>query len=229
MDTTKKINSGKVKLTSDNISKGIVREQIKCMLKDQTVLDDNQLLASRRKIIPDNGIGEPIYIFAYGSLLWNPTFNYQEQLPARIYGFHRRFCMKTKLGRGSSKNPGLMLALDRGGNCKGSVYKLNKKTEIYEIDLLFKREMITGAYIPKLIKTEIGSGQWVKSLAFTVDKKNKNYIAKITLEETAKLISNANGFLGTCEEYLNFTLASLKELNIKDKQMNKIYNLIKKN
>ena len=56
MDTTKKINSGKVKLTSDNISKGIVREQIKCMLKDQTVLDDNQLLASRRKIIPDSGI-----------------------------------------------------------------------------------------------------------------------------------------------------------------------------
>ena len=228
MKTTKKINSGKVKLTSENISKGLVREKIRNMLKDQTVLNDNELLAIRRKIIPDSGIGETIYIFAYGSLLWNPTFNYLEQRPARIYGFHRRFCMKTKLGRGSIKNPGLMLALDKGGNCKGSVYKLHKKTELNEIDLLFKREMVTGAYIPKLIKTEIGPGQWVKSLAFTVDKKNKNYISNITLEETAKLISKAHGFLGTCEEYLNYTIDSLKELNIEDKQMIKIHNLIKK-
>ncbi len=229
MKTTKKINTGIIKLTNENISKGLLREKIRNSLKHQIVFNDDELISMRRKIIPDQGIGERIYIFAYGSLLWNPTFNYIEQLPARIYGFHRRFCMKTKLGRGSSKNPGLMLALDNGGNCKGSVYKLHKKKEINIIDLLFKREMITGAYIPKLIKTEISSGVWVKSLAFTVNRNNENYIAKISLKETAKLISKAKGFLGTCEEYLNYTLSSLKELNINDKKMSEIYKLINKN
>ena len=227
MKTTKKINTGTIKLTSENISKNLVRKKIKLLLKNHRTLNDDELISIRRKIIPDGGVGEDIFIFAYGSLLWNPTFKYVDQLPAKIYGYHRSFCMKTKLGRGSPKNPGLMLALDKGGTCKGSVYKLFKKNEIKEIDLLFKREMITGAYIPKIIQAELKTGDRVNCLAFTVDKKNENYISNLSSEEIAKYISKARGFLGTCEEYLNFTITSLKELDITDKKMEKIFNLIK--
>ena len=228
MKTTKKINTGSIKLTSENISKNLVKNKIKFLLKNHKTLDDDELISIRRKIIPEEGFCEDIFIFAYGSLLWNPTFEYVDQLPAKIYGYHRSFCMKTKLGRGSSKNPGLMLALDKGGTCKGSVYKLYKKNEIKEIDLLFKREMITGAYIPKILKAELQNGDRVNCLAFTVDKKNENYIPNLSIEEIAKYISKAEGFLGSCEEYLNFTIASLKELKITDKKMEKIFNLIKK-
>ncbi len=229
MKTTKKINSGIIKLTSENISKGLVRKKIDFLLKNQKTLNDDQLISIRRKIIPDVCIGEDIFVFAYGSLLWNPTFRYVNQLPATIYGYHRSFCMKTKLGRGSAKNPGLMLALDKGGICKGSVYKLYEKNKIKEIDLLFKREMITGSYIPKIIKAILQTGEKVNCLAFTVDRKNENYIPNLTIEETAKYISKARGFLGSCEEYLNFTIASLNELKITDKKMEKIFKLIKKN
>jgi len=229
MSTTKKINDGLVKLTRENISQGYLGETIKNIPGSDRVLSDQDLVRERRKIIPDKGIGEDIYIFAYGSLLWNPTVEYEKQFFAKIFGFHRSFCMKTRLGRGSFKNPGLMLGLDKGGSCQGSAFKLKKSTAIKNIDILFRREMVTGAYKPKLLKTKLENGEIVLSLAFTVDKKHKNYFSKRTPKIKANLISKAHGFLGSCEEYFNNTLESLSELNIIDNEMNSISYFLKKN
>jgi len=215
MATTKKINDGFIKLTKDNISKGHLGDKIKSISGSDKVLTTEELLQARRKIIPDKGIGEDIYIFAYGSLLWNPTVDYEDEFLAKVYGFHRSFCMKTNLGRGSFKKPGLMLGLDKGGSCRGSAFKLRNSEAIKNIDILFRREMVTGAYK-------------VLSLAFTVDKKHKNYFQDKEIQTKAKMISNAHGFLGTCEEYFQNTLESLSELNIVDSEMTAISNYLKK-
>lgn len=229
MATTKKINDGFIKLTKDNISKGHLGEKIKSISGSDKVLTTEELLQARRKIIPDKGIGEDIYIFAYGSLLWNPTVDYEDEFLAKVYGFHRSFCMKTNLGRGSFKNPGLMLGLDKGGSCQGSAFKLRNSEAIKNIDILFRREMVTGAYKPKLLKTILVNGRKVLSLAFTVDKKHKNYFQDKEIQTKAKMISNAHGFLGSCEEYFQNTLESLLELNIVDSEMTAISNYLKKN
>ena len=222
MSTTKKLNKGSVKLTKENISEGRLGDKIKSISGSDKVLTKEELLKERRKIIPDGGIGKNIYIFGYGSLLWNPTINYEAQYLAKIYGFHRSFCMKTHLGRGSFKNPGLMLGLDKGGSCIGSAYKLNRDDAIKNIDILFKREMVTGAYKPKLLKTKLDNNKIVLSLAFTVDKKHKNYFSDKDTSVKASMISKANGFLGSCKEYFEYTLKSLEELNITDKEMRAI-------
>ena len=229
MATTKKINDGFIKLTKDNISKGHLGDKIKSISGSGKVLTTEELLQARRKIIPDKGIGEDIYIFAYGSLLWNPTVDYEDEFLAKVYGFHRSFCMKTNLGRGSFKNPGLMLGLDKGGSCRGSAFKLRNSEAIKNIDILFRREMVTGAYKPKLLKTILVNGRKVLSLAFTVDKKHKNYFQDKEIQTKAKMISNAHGFLGSCEEYFQNTLESLSELNIVDSEMTAISNYLKKN
>jgi cation transport protein ChaC len=229
MATTKKINDGFIKLTKDNISKGHLGDKIKSISGSDKVLTTEELLQARRKIIPDKGIGEDIYIFAYGSLLWNPTVDYEDEFLAKVYGFHRSFCMKTNLGRGSFKNPGLMLGLDKGGSCQGSAFKLRNSEAIKNIDILFRREMVTGAYKPKLLKTILVNGRKVLSLAFTVDKKHKNYFQDKEIQTKAKMISNAHGFLGSCEEYFQNTLESLSELNIVDSEMTAISNYLKKN
>ena len=229
MATTKKINDGFIKLTKENISKGQLGDKIKSISGSDKVLTTKELLNARRNIIPDKGIGEDIYIFAYGSLLWNPTVDYEEECLAKIYGFHRSFCMKTNLGRGSYKKPGLMLGLDRGGSCRGSALKLKKSEAIKNIDILFRREMVTGAYKPKLLKTILEDGRKVMSLAFTVDKKHKNYFQNKAIRTKATMISNAHGFLGTCEEYFSNTLQSLSELNIVDREMIAISKHLKKN
>ena len=229
MATTKKINDGFIKLTKENISKGQLGDKIKSISGSDKVLTTKELINARRNIIPDKGIGEDIYIFAYGSLLWNPTVDYEEECLAKIYGFHRSFCMKTNLGRGSYKKPGLMLGLDRGGSCRGSALKLKKSEAIKNIDILFRREMVTGAYKPKLLKTILEDGRKVMSLAFTVDKKHKNYFQNKAIRTKATMISNAHGFLGTCEEYFSNTLQSLSELNIVDSEMIAISKHLKKN
>ena len=229
MATTKKINDGFIKLTKDNISKGHLGDKIKSISGSDKVLTTEELLQARRKIIPDKGIGEDIYIFAYGSLLWNPTVDYEDEFLAKVYGFHRSFCMKTNLGRGSFKNPGLMLGLDKGGSCQGSAFKLRNSEALKNIDILFRREMVTGAYKPKLLKTILVNGRKVLSLAFTVDKKHKNYFQDKEIQTKAKMISNAHGFLGSCEEYFQNTLESLSELNIVDSEMTAISNYLKKN
>ena len=197
MSTTKKLNAGSVKLTKKNISQGHLGKKIKSIDGSDRVLTKNELINERRKIIPDNGIGEDIYVFAYGSLLWNPTVEYIEQFSAKIYGFHRSFCMKTSLGRGSFENPGLMLALDHGGSCRGSAFRLNKNDAIKNIDILFKREMVTGTYKPKLLKTKLNNNnKKVLSLAFTVDKKHKNYFTEKYITLKAKMISKDIVILG---------------------------------
>ena len=121
-----------------------------------------------------------------------------------------------------------MLGLDRGGSCRGSAYKLNRNEAIKNIDILFKREMVTGAYKPKLLKTKLDNEQIVSSLAFTVDKKNKNYFSEKNTFVKANMISEANGFLGSCREYFEYTLESLEELNIIDKEMRAIALHLKK-
>ena len=229
MTTTKKINDGFIKLTKENISKGQLGDKIKSISGSDKVLTTEELLNARRNIIPDEGIGEDIYIFAYGSLLWNPTVDYEEECLAKIYGFHRSFCMKTNLGRGSFKKPGLMLGLDIGGSCRGSALKLKKSESIKNIDILFRREMVTGAYKPKLLKTILEDGRKVMSLAFTVDKKHKNYFQNKAIQTKAIMIANAHGFLGTCEEYFSNTLQSLSELNIVDSEMIAISKHLKNN
>ncbi|MDC0093280.1 gamma-glutamylcyclotransferase [Alphaproteobacteria bacterium] len=222
MSTTKKINDGSIKLTRENITQGRLGEKIKSISGSDKVLTNDELIIERRKIIPDSGIGEDIYIFAYGSLLWNPTVEYEGQFLAKIFGFHRSFCMKTNLGRGSFKNPGLMLGLDQGGSCRGLAFKLKSSDAIKNIDILFQREMVTGAYIPKLLKTKLANEKTVLSLAFTVDKKHKNFFEQKDFKVKAKMIAKANGFLGSCTEYLNNTLHSLSELNIIDTEMRSI-------
>ena len=107
--------------------------------KDTTVLTDEALIASRRAFIPDDYQGEDIWVFGYGSLISNPIVDFTEKQPAKIYGYHRRFCMWTRIGRGSPDCPGLVLALDNGGSTKGMclripAHKLRKSLIFYGVE-----------------------------------------------------------------------------------------------
>ena len=226
MKTTKKINDGKIKLTKNNINDGYIREFINKIEGSDKVLSDEELIEERKKILPPSIQNKNLYIFAYGSLLWNPTIDFERQILGKIYGFHRSFCMLTKLGRGSYENPGLMLGLDKGGSCKGILFKLNKREALKNIDILFKREMVTKAYVPKLLNAHLKSGRRVKAIAFTVDKNHKNYFGEKSYYKKINLISKASGFLGTCSEYLKNTAKSLEEIDISDKEIKSLMKIL---
>ena len=96
--------------------------------------------------VPDD---TTIWVFGYGSLIWNPAFEYDEMRIGTLFGYHRRFCFWSKIGRGSPEAPGMMLALDRGGSCNGIVLGVRRDRAEDELASVFMRELIGETYHAK--------------------------------------------------------------------------------
>ena len=218
----------KLSMDKDNIKEGKIRQVFRDQGFGDMLLDDHTLLKSRQSLIPDSEILKTeIWLFGYGSLIWNPFVDPIEKRVVKVHGLHRKFCLKTEIGRGSKKNPGLVLGLTNGGSASGIALKIDSKSALIELDLIWKREMITGAYEPKLIKGYTDKGK-VEMIAFIINKMHSNYISSISEAETALMISKAHGFLGTSIEYLEKTCESLNSLGLKDNYLNRLYERIDK-
>ena len=178
-------------------------------------LDDEQLTESLTATLRARPKGAGWWVFAYGSLLWNPLFPFAEARPATLRGLHRRFCLYSMASRGTREAPGLVLALDRGGACAGVVYRLPAPVVIEELHLLWRREMIVGSYRPKWVGVNAGNRRLV-ALAFTVKHDHPQYAGKLPIDEEARVIANAAGAFGSSLDYLERTRVALVTHGIVD-------------
>ena len=185
------------------------------------IATEDQLLESRRLVIADDADVSDFWVFGYGSLIYNPIIEHSHRAIASIYGYHRRFCLWTKIGRGSPDCPGLVLSLDRGGSCKGVAFRLNPQNAIAELDLLWRREMMTMAYRPRLISlhTDIGLK---RGLAFVANPTRPAYAQPMPFEATVEVVAHAAGFNGPCREYLYDTVKGMHACGIRDHQLEKL-------
>ncbi|MEP3247056.1 MAG: gamma-glutamylcyclotransferase [Sneathiella sp.] len=161
---------------------------------------------------------EGLWVFGYGSLLWNPAFHFDHSEPARLFGYRRRFCLKLSMGRGSAENPGLMLALDRGGSCNGRAFFIPPEKVNSETKILWMREMLSGAYSAVHRNFNL-KNQTVSGLTFVVNRSHQRYVSDMGLEEKIRLIATGAGYLGTCREYLDNTVDHLREIAIEDRYL----------
>ena len=174
---------------------------------------------------PEHGDG--IWLFAYGSLIWNPTISLTDQRPALARGWHRAFCLATRAGRGSPDNPGLLLGLRAGGTCRGVVLRVAEHHLEHELDVLWRREMVTGSYTPRWVAAEdLKGGPLGHALAFTIDDTSHGYAGDLTEEEIVERLATAAGELGTCAEYLFRTCEGLQRMGIKDAALERIATLV---
>ena len=215
-----------LKITRESLSSGIVSRMVAARDDETNVASDDDLLASRRSVVPDNFECSNIWIFGYGSLIFNPVIDYTERVTARIYGNHRRFCLRTHIGRGSPDCPGLVLALDRGGSCAGVAFKLNPKNAISELDLLWRREMITLAYHPRWVRLHTEQGLKL-GIAFVSIPEHKNYAPPMPLDSEADIIAAASGFIGPCRDYLFDTVSALQDFGIRDRHLESLVAAVK--
>ena len=74
-------------------------------------LPDSEREAARRAVLGQLDPARDLWIYAYGSLMWDPGFHFAEVRLARLTGYARRFSYRTLIGRGSPEHPGLMLTL----------------------------------------------------------------------------------------------------------------------
>ncbi len=165
---------------------------------------------------------DDLWIFAYGSLMWDPAFCFNEVRSALAPGFHRSFCLKSEIGRGSQGRPGLMAALDTGGECHGLVFRIGQSAVDEETHIIWRREMLAHAYAPAFIALETPQGP-VEALAFIMDQTAKDYAPELGLEESARLIATGEGLFGTSLDYLDNLAEHFLLLGIEDELFSRLH------
>ena len=163
----------------------------------------------------------PVWIFAYGSLMWNPEMPFAERRPALLRGYHRSFCLYSRDYRGTPESPGLVLGLDRGGACRGIAYRLPPDGLGAAIDRVWAREMAGQVYDMRPVSVATPAGS-LAAHAFTVRRNNRDYAGRLAPEEVARIIAGAAGGRGTGRDYLAQTVRHLEELGIADGPLHRL-------
>ena len=165
--------------------------------------------------------GADLHVFGYGSLMWNPALDAADVQVARVAGWHRRFCLRSIFGRGTPETPGVMLALDRGGACRGLLFRIEASRVQAEMRLLWRREMIAGSYDARWVCARVG-GESIRALTFVASRAHDRYIADRTPERVAHLILTGRGSLGSARAYFESTREALARLGISDPNIERL-------
>lgn len=166
--------------------------------------------------------GDDLWLFAYGSLMWDPGFPYRAAEPALTHGHHRRFCVYSHGYRGTPERPGLVLGLDRGGACKGIAYRIPAVDVPRALAYLWRREMQSRVYRLKALRVRLESGRTVMAFAFVVDRAHPSYAGVLSLDETARLIRQGVGHRGTARHYLESAVGELARLGVIDGPLHRL-------
>jgi cation transport protein ChaC len=186
-----------------------------------TLRTDEELERSLERTLKGHASGADIHVFGYGSLMWNPAFRHVDAAKARVRGWRRSFCLWLRMARGSPSKPGLMLALDRGGSCGGVVFRIPAASVRYELMLLWRREMLSGAYEARWI-TALVEGRPRRALTFVANRAHERYVPDLRADQVAHFISTGEGSLGTCAAYFEKMMAALAHLEIRDAGMERV-------
>jgi glutathione-specific gamma-glutamylcyclotransferase len=181
-------------------------------------LVDDDFDAIAAELLASPHAGGDLWLFAYGSLLWKPACEVDGQEPALVRGWHRAFCLRLRRYRGTPDCPGLMMALDRGGACRGVAQRLPAAQARESLGRLLRRELSVrpASLQPRWVMAEV-EGRQRPALAFTMNRAAPTYVAGLSIEETASALAKACGHWGTGAEYLLNTVQHLEALGIHDR------------
>ena len=173
--------------------------------------------------ILDN-VRSSLWVFGYGSLIWNPGFDYEEKHITHLYGLHRQLCIYSHHHRGTPQKPGLVMGLVPGGACKGMAFKVPKNSMEKAVMYLLEREMVTGVYCPAWVKFRI-AGEVKSALTFKVRRNHIQYAGPLSFERMQECVLQGRGKSGTCLEYVLNTHRHLEEMGIRDKTLARLASL----
>lgn len=206
-------DDGDIGISRHGLESGQLRDMIAQSGWSHLLLDESQLTASLDAVRPPR---HECWVFAYGSLMWNPVFHPAERRPGILHGFHRRFCFWIHAGRASPQQPGLMMGLLPGGSCRGVLLRIAEHEADHELALLWKREMVTGAYVPRLAPVRSPSGV-VPAVVFIANPHHPTFAGDLPFPQVAEAIAAASGPLGRNRDYLRRTVDTLRHLGIPDR------------
>ena len=167
-----------------------------------------------------------LWVFAYGSLMWNPGFDHIESAPATLYGYHRTLCIYSRIYRGTPKRPGLVLGLDRGGACRGLAYRVPAAGAAATFDYLDGRECSRGEYMPRRCPLHL-EDRVVAALCYIANRAHPDYAHGLGLDRMAPLVRRGSGRHGPNVDYLANTLAHLEGLGVYDPRLAQLLTMVR--
>jgi cation transport protein ChaC len=167
-----------------------------------------------------------LWIFGYGSLMWNPAFRFLEQRPARVYGYHRALCIDSTAHRGTLEQPGLVVGLAPGGSCRGMAFLVAERNTASILDALWEREMCDGTYLARIIAVRAGP-RHVRALAFVVNRAHRFYAGSQPAGAIARRIASCAGERGSNIDYLMNTVAHLEALGVRDRRLSEVLDAVR--
>lgn len=194
---------------------------------DATHLDDTDYAAMIDETLavrPDNG---PLWLFAYGSLIWKPEVEHTEEKVALARGWHRSFCINMNRWRATKEQPGLMMGMDRGGQCKGLALRLTDAHPAAQLDKLFRREMTLkpSTYTPRWLKLVTDDGP-LTALGFVINRKGRAYAGALGEDEVAERLATTCGHWGSAADYLYNVVKNLEQRDIHDRHLWRLQQLV---
>lgn len=212
-------------LTRDSIRSGLYLESLelpKELLWSQARIDSS--LAAVINARPDMGA---VWVFAYGSLMWNPLLEFDRREAATLHGWHRSFCMRSVAGRGSLVRPGRMLALEPGGTTQGVALRLAGPRRDEELRVVWTREMVSGSYRPTWAPVILADGTSTYAIAFVADPTRPLFEKDASVETTAPIIAAASGSFGSNADYVFQLEAALLTGGLRDPYVESLANTLR--
>ncbi|MFZ5490005.1 gamma-glutamylcyclotransferase [Thiomonas sp.] len=165
-----------------------------------------------------------LWVFGYGSLIWNPEVVHDEVRPARVWGWRRTLRMWSRINRGTEEAPGLVFALMAGGSCRGIALRVPQHRAERELRQLWKREMPRAVYDPRWIPCRTPQGV-VQALAFTLAPSSPSYVGEIDDAQLLHILHTSRGRYGTTLDYVMRTARALRDIGIRDAELERIMRL----
>jgi glutathione-specific gamma-glutamylcyclotransferase len=160
-----------------------------------------------------------MWVFGYGSLMWNPGFPFAERQPAVAHGVHRRLCVYSTRYRGTPEKPGLVVGLLQGGCCHGLAFRVLAShvaaTRVY----LTEREQVSKIYHEVFRPVRLRDGRTIPALCYVVDQQHRQYAGRLSREEQLRMVEHSSGSTGPNRDYICNTAKSLDEIGVEDRTL----------
>jgi cation transport protein ChaC len=207
-------------LTREALLNGEIERLVLNGRSSQRTMSDDQRTELVQITLDNLGEGSELWIFGYGSLIWNPAIDFEEQRRCTIQGYQKKFCFWTTLSRGSEEQPGLMMGLVEGNQCNGVAYRIDLKKAASELDILFRREMTSYIYKPTWVEARCEqTNTSFNTLTFVVDSTSNRCIEDLAHADMVSTIATARGPLGRNCDYLFQLSEKLGELGFEEPEL----------
>ena len=165
-----------------------------------------------------------LWVFGYGSLMWNPGFDFVERHQARLIGLHRSLCVYSHYHRGTPERPGLVLGLDRGGACRGIAFRVSADKRDQTIAYLREREQVTSVYleVERVVTLALPGEPRVRAVTYIVDRGHLQYAGRLSSDEQLHLIRSGHGHSGANPDYVRNTVAAIESFGFRDESLHAI-------